>query len=114
MNRNTRRRFISRGWLLVMYALTVLALIPLGLVLWVTAARGLPPALNLDFFTNVARPVGVPGAGVAHAIVGTLMMVGIASVMAIPLGVLGGIYLAEYGIARWAAWVRLALSLIHI
>ena len=112
MNRNRRRNFISRGWLLVMYALTVLALIPLGLVLWFTAARGLPPALNVDFFTNVARPVGVPGAGVEHAIVGTLMMVGIASLMAIPLGVLGGVYLAEYGIARWAAWVRLASDVL--
>ena len=112
MNRNARRRFASRGWLIVMYLLTVLALIPLGLVLWFTVNKGLPPALNPDFFVNTFRPVGVPGAGIRHAILGTLIIVGIASLMAIPIGILGGIYLAEYGVARYASWVRLASDVL--
>lgn len=113
MSRNVLRRSISWTWLVVMYALTVLALIPLGLVLWFTASKGLPPALNGDFFTNVFRPVGVPGAGVKHAIVGTLMLVGIASLLAIPVGILSGVFLAEYGgISRWASWVRLASDVL--
>jgi phosphate transport system permease protein len=95
-----------------MYLLTALALIPLGLVLWFTLAKGLPPALHIEFYTNVFRPVGVPGAGVKHAIVGTLMLVGMASLMAIPIGILGGIYLAEYGHARWAGWVRLSSDVL--
>lgn len=95
-----------------MYLLTGIALIPLGLVLYFTAAKGLPPATHIEFFTNVFRPVGVPGAGVRHAIVGTAIMVGLASLMAIPIGVLGGVYLGEYGIARWASWVRLACDVL--
>lgn len=112
MNRTSRRTYTSRAWLGLMYLLTLLALIPLGLVLWFTAAKGLQPALHIEFYTNVFRPVGVPGAGIEHAIVGTLMLVGMASLMAIPIGILGGIYLAEYGQTRWAGWVRLASDVL--
>jgi phosphate transport system permease protein len=95
-----------------MYVLTLLALIPLGLVLWFTVTKGLPPALNVDFFINSFRPVGVPGAGIRHAILGTVIIVGLASLMAIPIGILGGIYTAEYGVARYASWVRLASDVL--
>ena len=112
MNRNARRGYASTGWLAVMYLLTVVALIPLGLVLWFTVSKGLPPALHVEFFTNSFRPFGVPGGGVAHAIVGTGILVGLASLMAIPIGILGGVYLAEYDVARWASWVRLASDVL--
>ena len=116
--RNVRRRYVSRTWLAVMYALTVLALIPLGLVLWFTIAKGLPSVIHPQFFFNSELPPCEPScpavsdAGVAHAIAGTAIMVGIASLIAIPIGILGGIYLAEYGIARWASWVRLASDVL--
>ena len=112
MNRNARRRYASTGWLALTYVLTVVALIPLGLVLWFTVSKGLPPALHVEFFTNSFRPFGVAGGGVAHAIVGTGILVGLASLMAIPIGILGGVYLAEYGVARWASWVRLASDVL--
>ena len=112
MNRNARRRYASTGWLAVTYVLPVVALIPLGLVLWFTVSKGLPPALHVEFFTNSFRPFGVAGGGVAHAIVGTGILVGLASLMAIPIGILGGVYLAEYGVARWASWVRLASDVL--
>lgn len=112
MNRNGRRRYTSRVSLLVMYLLTVVALIPLGLVLAFTIAKGLPSVLHPEFFTNSFRPVGVPGAGVSHAILGTGIMVGLASLMAIPVGILGGVFLAEYGIAQWATVVRLASDVL--
>lgn len=118
MNRNDRRRYASRTWLGVMYALTVLALIPLGLVLWFTIAKGLPSVIHPQFFFNSERPPCEPvcpaisDAGVGHAIVGTAIMVGLASLMAIPIGILGGIYLAEYTVARWSSWVRLACDVL--
>ncbi len=112
MNRNARRGWASGASLLIMYALTVLALIPLGLVLWLTASKGLPSVLHPEFFLNVERPYGVPGAGIAHAIAGTGILVGIASLMAIPIGVLSGVYLAEYHYTRWAGWVRLASDVL--
>lgn len=96
----------------ILYALAALALIPLALVLYYTASRGIGTALNPDFYLNAYRPIGIPGAGVNHAIWGTVILVGIASLMALPVGVAGGLYLAEYGGRRWAAWVRLASDVL--
>ncbi len=112
MTRNAWRRFSSGAALGVMYVLTGLALIPLGLVLWFAASKGLPAVLHPEFFFNSERPTGDPGGGVSNAIVGTGFMVGMASLAAIPIGVLSGIYLAEYGVARWASWVRLASDVL--
>ena len=112
MNRNVLRLVTSRGAISGAYALTALALVPLGLVLAYTIAKGFPAVTHLEFFTNVERPVGIPGAGVAHAIVGTLILVGIASLGAIPVGVLGGIFLAEYGMSRLADGVRLGSDVL--
>jgi phosphate transport system permease protein len=112
MNRNILRLSINRGAIGGAYLLTMVALIPLGLVLAYTIFRGLPAVSHLDFFTNVERPVGVPGSGVSHAIVGTLILVGIASVLAIPIGILGGIFLAEYSGNRWADWARLGSDVL--
>lgn len=118
MNRNDRRRYASRAWLGLMYVLTVVALIPLALVLWFTIVKGLPSVIHPQFFFNSELPPceprcpAVSEAGVGHAIVGTAIMVGLASLMAIPIGVLGGIYLAEFGHARWSGWVRLGSDVL--
>jgi phosphate transport system permease protein len=112
MNRNVWRRFKSTAAFSIVYALTGLALVPLGLVLWYTIVKGLPAVSHPEFFLNVERPVGIPGAGISHAIVGTVMMVGMASLVAIPTGVISGVYLAEYGHGRWAGWVRLASDVL--
>ena len=118
MNRNIRRRYASRFWLGLMYVLTVAALIPLALVLWFTVVKGLPSVIHPQFFFNSELPPceprcpAVSNAGVGHAIVGSAIMVGLASLMAIPVGILGGIYLAEYSFARWSAWVRLASDVL--
>jgi phosphate transport system permease protein len=118
LNRNKRRRFMSRGWMAVMYVLTALALIPLALVLWFTIDKGLPSVIHPQFFLNAELPPCEPrcpvvsNAGVGHAIVGTAIMVGLASLMAIPVGILAGVYLAEYNITRWAAWVRLGCDVL--
>jgi phosphate transport system permease protein len=92
----------------LIYCAALLALLPLSLVLGYTIANGWHAASQPDFYLHVERPVGIPGAGVQHAIVGTLMMVGIASLIAVPVGVLAGTHLAEYRQHRWASWVRLA------
>lgn len=112
MRRTLWRRFSSNFATGVMYALTVLALIPLGLVLWLTISKGLPSVTHLEFFTNAQRPSGIPGGGVANAIAGTAVIVSLASLFAIPIGVLSGVYLAEYGMGRWASWVRLASDVL--
>jgi phosphate transport system permease protein len=109
---NRRRLFLNGFARGVVYVTALLALVPLGLVLWYTIVRGLPAVGHADFFTNVERPPGIPGGGIAHAIAGTAIMVGLASILAIPIGVVGGVHLAEYGYGRLANWVRLASDVL--
>lgn len=112
MNRNLFRRFKSTAALSAVYALTGLALLPLALVLGYTVINGLPAVSHPEFFYNVERPVGIPGAGIAHAIAGTGIMVGLSSLLAVPVGVISGVYLAEYGLGRWSTVVRLAADVL--
>ncbi len=63
-------------------------------------------ALNLDLLTRLPTPVGVPGGGVANAIVGSLIVIGLASLLAVPVGLGAGIYLSEFGTNRFADVVR--------
>ncbi len=112
MSRNRRRLFVSataRGGVWLMAAI---ALLPLALVLLHTVTNGLPAALSVNFYTHVERPVGIPGSGVSHALTGTLVMVGIASLLAIPVGVLGGIHLVEYGGGQLPRGIRLAADVL--
>jgi phosphate transport system permease protein len=110
--RNHSRRYKNTLALSAVYGLTALALIPLALVLGYTIIKGLPAAIHPDFYINVERPVGIPGAGVAHAIAGSGIMVGIASLLAIPVGVVSGVHLVEYASGRWASWVRLGADVL--
>jgi phosphate transport system permease protein len=80
-------------------------ILPLFLIVGQLVARGLP-ALDLDFFLHNPKPVGEAGGGMANAIVGTLVLVGIATLIAVPVGLGAGLYLAEYGNGRFGALVR--------
>ena len=64
-------------------------------ILYVVVSRGLG-ALNLSFFTQLPTPPGMSGGGLANAIVGTLVLTAAATLMAVPLGLLAGVYLAEF------------------
>lgn len=112
MNRNLRRQVGNQAARAAVYVMAAIALLPLSLVLIYTVANGLPAVTHLEFFTNVQRPVGIPGSGVAHAFVGTVIMVGLASLMAIPVGVISGIQLVEYGTGRVGDFVRLACDVL--
>jgi len=70
------------------------ALVALVAVILYTIQRGLA-AWSVDFFTKLPTPTGIPGGGIWNAIVGTVIIVGIAAVFAIPFGILGGLFLAE-------------------
>ena len=75
---------------------TIIVLVPLVAILAYLVYKG-ASSLNLDFFTKVPAPVGESGGGMANSIVGSGIILAIASVMGIPLGIAGGVYLAEYG-----------------
>jgi phosphate transport system permease protein len=84
---------------------TAAAVVPLVSVLAYVVAQGIG-GLQPAFFTELPRPVGELGGGMANAIVGSVVLVGLASLIAVPLGVLGGVYLAEFGTNRFGKLVR--------
>lgn len=89
----------------------VVAMVALVAVLSYTLIKGLP-ALNLEFLTSLPEPVGEPGGGVSNAIIGTLVLVGLGGVIGIPLGLLAGIYLAEFAGPRMAAIIRFTADVL--
>ncbi len=83
----------------------LLAILPLILIFSYTVAQGLG-AINIDFFVHLPKPVGESGGGMANALIGTLILIGLGSVVGLPVGILAGIYLAEYGNNPFASAVR--------
>jgi phosphate transport system permease protein len=75
----------------------MLAAIPVLVLFLFVVIKGVPGLLTPGFFTDPPHPQGVPGGGVLNAIIGTLVIVGIGSLLAVPLGALIGIFLSEYG-----------------
>src|SRR5258705_5952777 len=90
----------------------LIALVPLAFILFFVVTQGIR-AVNLDFFTQMPKPVGEPGGGMANAIVGTLMLTGLGSTMAIPIGIVSGIYMAEYTGTRLSSVVRIAADTLN-
>ena len=96
--------------LFVVCALLVVA--PLGLILFHLLREGFG-SLNVSFFTQLPKPVGEIGGGMANAIVGTSVLLGLACLIGVPIGLLGGIYLAEYGSGRVNSWIRLGADILN-
>lgn len=105
------RRVVDRLVRATSIAAIVVAVIPLGLVLWYVTVRGMG-GINLDFFTELPKPVGEKGGGMGNAVVGTLELVGLACLFGVPPGILAGIYLSEYGDRRFGKIVRFAADVM--
>jgi phosphate transport system permease protein len=103
VNRRALRRLISNAMVGLMVLAVVTALLPLVFILFDLVVKG-AGSLSLDFFTRMPAPAGESGGGVAHAIVGTLIIVGTASLIGLPIGIAAGIYCAEYPGSR-LTWV---------
>ena len=84
----------------------MIAAVPTLVLLLFVLIKGIPGMLTPGFFTEIPHPPGFPGGGVANAIVGTLIIIGGASLLAVPFGVLVGIFLSEYGRNRLGNTVR--------
>lgn len=107
-----RRRVVNALMVGVMYAATLLAVLPLVLILWHLAREG-ASSLSLDFFTRMPKPVGEPGGGMGNAIAGTLLLLGIASAIGLPIGIGAGLYLADQRGSRLAATVRFLSDILN-
>lgn len=106
-----RRRIIDLAARGACIAATLLAVVPLFAVLVYVAAKGLG-GLSWDFFTNMPKPVGERGGGMANALIGSLTLVALACSVGIPFGVMAGIYLAEFGDNRFGKVVRFSADVM--
>lgn len=107
---NTRRNYwIRKTKNHAMTTLSVMsvamAVVPLFFVFFYTLSQGLG-ALNFEFFVHMPKPVGESGGGMANAFAGTGILIGIGSVVGLPVGILAGIYLAEFGNNTFGSVVR--------
>jgi phosphate transport system permease protein len=112
MNRDAVRRARSTIVVWLSALAVLLALVPLAMVLFFVVARGLF-SLNLAFFTHMPVPVGEAGGGMANSIVGTLMLIGVGALFAVPLGVISGVYAAEFQGTRLATMVQFAADTLN-
>lgn len=102
--RYRQRKVLDKVMTVLAYLCTLAAVVPLALVLIYVAVKGLG-AWSPQFFTTLPQLFG-SGGGIYNAIIGTLIIVGLASLMGIPFGVMAGIYLAEYGNNRLGSFIR--------
>ncbi|PYQ82565.1 MAG: phosphate ABC transporter permease PtsA [Acidobacteria bacterium] len=107
-----RRKLLSSLFVAFCGSAVVVALTPLAFVLFFVVSQG-ARAVNLEFFTHMPTPVGEAGGGMANAIVGTLILTSLAAMMAVPIGVISGVYMSEYAGTRFAALVRFAADTLN-
>jgi phosphate transport system permease protein len=112
MSRDARRKLMSALFVGFCGLSVAIALVPLAFILFYVVKEGIQ-ALDLNFFTHMPAPVGEPGGGMANAIVGTLILTVLGSIMAVPVGILSGVYMSEYAGTRFAAAVRFAADTLN-
>ncbi len=93
-------------------AAVVLVLVPLGAIFGYLIYKGMG-SINWAFLTQTPKPVGEAGGGMANAIAGSVYILGIASVMGVPIGIGAGIYLAEYGRNRFGNLIRFTADVLN-
>jgi phosphate transport system permease protein len=107
----TARFLLDRAAVAASLLCVLVALIPLGSLLYEVARRGVA-ALSWAFFTAVPAPLGTADGGMAHALLGSLILAALASLPAVPIGVLAGVYVAEYPNQRMAQAVRFSAEVL--
>jgi phosphate transport system permease protein len=106
-SRRVKDRVFTGG----LWACGVLAVLPLLFIAAYVVGKGVH-ALNAAFFTQTPLPAGVPGGGIEQSFIGTGIIVGIATAIAVPLGVLAAVYLSEYGRGRLAGGIRFVAEIL--
>ncbi len=106
------RRIVNRAAFTAAAIAALLVLLPLFFILGYLLVKG-AGSVNWAFLTQTPKPVGEPGGGMGNAIVGSMTILGIASIIGIPLGISGGIYLAEYGRNTFGNAIRFMADVLN-
>ena len=105
------RRVTNGAMLVICWLAAAAAVLPLVLVLYHVGMAGFS-SINVAFFTQLPKPVGEPGGGMEQAILGSLEILLIAMLIGLPIGILGGVYLAEYPTHRIGNWIRFGADVL--
>src|SRR5205807_5257715 len=111
MSRNRRRRLMKRAMEVLATVAALVAVAVLAVVVISVARRG-AGAVSWDFFTKPQALFGQPGGGIANALVGTALLVLLATAMALPVGVLTAIYLTEFAPRRLAVPIQVVIDVL--
>ena len=106
------RIFKDRLFLALVILFSFVMIVPLMLIIFHIVKNGIA-VISWEFLTSMPRPMGEPGGGIVNALAGTLMLIVLASLFAIPLGVLAGIYLVEQKKGVIASGVRLCMEVLQ-
>jgi phosphate transport system permease protein len=107
-----RRRFTDRAMTGIAVLTVILVLLPLFAIFTYLISKGVG-SINLAFLTQTPKPVGEPGGGMANAIVGSMVILAIASLLGVPFGIGAGIFLSEYGRNRYGDIVRFVSDVLN-
>jgi phosphate transport system permease protein len=106
------RKFKNAFMQALAFVCAILVVTPLVLVFYHLISQGFS-SLNWAFFTQLPKAVGEKGGGMANAIVGTFILIGQAALLGVPVGVLGGVYLSEYGASKLNWWIRFTADILN-
>jgi phosphate transport system permease protein len=109
---HTWRNFKNAFMQTLTFVCAILVVTPLVLVFYHLVKEGFG-SLNWAFFTQIPKAVGEKGGGMANAIVGTFILMGQAALVGVPVGVLGGVFLSEYGSSKLNWWIRFAADILN-
>ena len=102
----------SSGFQVLIYILAFACVIPLLFILFYIIRAGVTK-INWHFLVNVPKPVGESGGGIANALLGSILIIAVAAAIAIPVGIMAGIYLSENRKSRLAYWCRLSTDILQ-
>ncbi len=106
-----RRKVVNTVMISLCVIAGIITILPLIYIFFYTTQSGLS-SLNVDFFTQLPKPVGEEGGGMANAIVGSLILISIGGIIGIPIGILSGIYISEYSMSILSTIVKFITDIL--
>lgn len=111
-NQIKRRKIFSNVFSVLVMVLAIVSIVPLFMIMTHIFQEGFK-FLNIDFLTSLPKSVGEPGGGIANALVGSIMVILIATILAAPLAIFAGFFLAEHPKSKIGEFVRLSVDVLQ-